>query len=208
MERVRLTTMSRPPQVQPLGGTDVEATVTDVERHVHIVLLGLMGAGKSTVGRLLANELGRPFVDSDSMVELRTGHLPPDLLDRAGLDELHAVELTVLQQVLAQRDSLVFAAAASVVDVITPDDLGAAWPVWLDTSPSVLADRVSGDRHERPLLGDRPEPVLAAQHERRARRGRELSAASITTDGRTPAEVAAHICDAWREWSRGRDRRA
>jgi shikimate kinase len=194
--------MSQVPNVQTLAGTDDPRS--EPEQPVHIVLLGLMGTGKSTVGRLVATELGRPFVDSDSLVELRTGHLPPELVDRAGVDELHAVELAALRHVVAQRDPVVYAAAASVVDVVTPDDLAAAWCVWLDTAPSVLADRVSGDRHERPLLGDQPESVLAAQHERRAQRGRDLAAESVTTDGLTAAEVASLVCDTWREWSRSR----
>jgi shikimate kinase len=194
--------MSPLPNVQELGTNVSGAPGPDRERHVHIVLLGLMGSGKSTVGRLVANELGRPFVDSDSIVELRTGHLPPEVVERGGVDELHEVELAALRQVVAQRDSVVYAAAASVVDVLTPGELDAAWCVWLDTSPSVLADRVRGDPHERPLLGDRPEQVLVGQHDRRAQRGREIAATSITTDDRTPVEVAARLCDAWREWSR------
>lgn len=200
--------MSRPPNVRSLGDGASGATGADVERHVHIVLLGLMGAGKSTVGRLVANELGRPFVDSDSMVELRSGHLPPELARESGIDALHEVELEALRHVVGQRDSVVFAAAASVVDELTPDELHAtgrtSWFVWLEASPEVLAERVTSDRHERPLLGDRPEAVLADQHARRSRRGREIADATITTDGLDATGVAARVCDAWRTWSRAR----
>ena len=175
----------------------------DADRHVHIVLFGLMGAGKSTVGHLVANELGRPFVDSDSIVELRSGSRPPDLVERTSVDELHRVELVVLRQVLEQHDSVVFASAASVLDTIGPDDLGSAWSVWLDTSPTVLAERIRADRHERPLVGDQPERVLTAHYEARAPRGRELAAMSVATDDRTSAEVAAVVCDAWRERATG-----
>jgi shikimate kinase len=165
----------------------------------HLVLLGLMGAGKSTVGHLVANELGRPFVDSDSIVELRTGHAPPELVERRGVDHLHGVELDVLHHVLAQRDAVVFAAAASIVDVIDHEDLGAAWCVWLETSPSSLVERILDDRRERPLLDDGPEFTLVEQHRRRAPLGRNLAAVSIITDGRTPTEVAQLVCSAWSE---------
>lgn len=174
----------------------------DADRHVHVVLLGLMGAGKSTVGHLVANELGRPFVDSDSMVELRTGHLPPDLADLAGMDELHEAERSALRHVLEQQGSVVFAAAASVVDTVGPDDLGTAWCVWLDTSPTVLAERVRRDRHERPLVARHPERVLTEQYERRAQRGRALAAFAVVTDDRTASQVAAAICEAWRARAR------
>lgn len=176
------------------------STEPDVDRHVHIVLFGLMGAGKSTVGHLIANELGRPFVDSDSIVELRSGSRPPELVDRTSVDELHRVELAALRQVLAQHDSVVFASAASILDTIGPDDLGPAWCVWLDTSPTVLAKRIRADRHERPLVGDDAESLLTAQYEARAPRARELAAMSVATDDRTSAEVAALVCTAWREW--------
>ena len=194
--------MSPQPNVRSLGEHGNDPTGADVERHVHIVLLGLMGAGKSTVGRLVANELGRPFVDSDSMVELRTGHLPPELVERSGLDALHAAERAALHQVIAQRDSVIFAASASVVDEMSPDDLDAAWYVWLEASPEVLAERVSGDRHERPLLGDQAESVLAEQHQRRSQLGHEIADATITTDDLDATTVAAEVCDAWRASSR------
>jgi len=195
--------MDRPTNVSASPGVNPRPTEPDEDRHVHIVLFGLMGAGKSTVGHLVANELGRPFVDSDSLVELRSGSRPPDLVARTSVDELHRVELTVLRQVLAQRDSVVFASAASVLDTIEPDDLGSAWCVWLDTAPSVLAARIRADRHERPLVGDDPERVISAQYEARAARGRELAAVSVATDDRTPAEITALVCDAWRDRASG-----
>lgn len=199
--------MADAPNVRSLDGERDSSSPhpdPDAERHVHIVLLGLMGSGKSTVGHLVANELGRPFVDSDSIVELRSGDLPPRYVERAGTDELHREELDAFRQVVEQRDSVVFAAAASVVDRVTRDDLDAAWCVWLDASPSVLAERIDEDDHERPLLGDRPDDVLAAQHDDRAARGRELSHLTVDTDRRTPTEVAACICRAWRERSDAR----
>lgn len=192
--------MARPSNVESLAGTNRGASVADsnTERHVHIVLLGLMGSGKSTTGRIVANELGRPFVDSDSIVELRTGHLPPALVDVAGVDELHDAERRALLQVVHQQDSVVFAAAASVVDHVDADDLGSSFCVWLEASPEVLAARIVRDDHDRPLVDDRPGEVMVTQHRERAPRGRALAALTVDTDERSPSEVAAEICNAWR----------
>lgn len=171
------------------------------DRHVHIIVMGLMGAGKTTIGRLVANELGRPFVDNDSIVELRTGAAPADFITHASLADLHRVELTALRQIVAMSDSVVYAAAASVVDHITADDVDGAWCVWLDTSPSVLAARTVADPQPRPLLGADRVHVLQEQHTRRAECGRALAAYTIATDDRTANEIAERICAAWRTWA-------
>lgn len=194
-------------RVQVLPGIDGRVADFDpmLDRHVHIVLLGLMGAGKTTVGRFLANELGRPFVDSDSLVELRTGLAPPEVVDQQGVDELHTTELAAMRQVVVRSDSVVFAAAASVIDHDVADDLAGAWCVWLDTAPTTLAARVEADGHVRPLVGDDPERVLMDQFRRRAERGRSLADFTITTDDRTGREVAAAVYNAWCRWAqRGR----
>lgn len=165
--------------------------------HVHIVILGLMGSGKSTVGRIVANELGRPFVDSDSIVELRSGHLPYELADRDGLDELHDVEASAARHVLATSRAVVFAAAASVTEMLTAEELSRTWSAWLDASPAVLARRMAGDR-PRPALDPSPEEALAEQYRERAQRGRELAQLVVDTDVLTATEVAEEICAGWR----------
>ena len=191
-------------RVQVLPGADGRVADSDplIDRHVHIVLLGLMGAGKTTVGRLVANELGRPFADSDSIVELRTGLAPPAVVDRHGVDELHATELAALRQVLGTSDSVVFAAAASVIDQDVADELADTWCVWLDAAPATLAARVEADGHLRPLVEDDPERVLMDQYDRRAERGRRVADFTVTTDERTAKEVAADVYNAWCEWAR------
>lgn len=195
--------MTRPPDVMTLRGIDPSDVPPspDADRHVHIVLLGLMGSGKSTAGRLVANELGRPFVDSDSIVELLTGRLPPELVEQSGLEALHDTELRALHQVVRHQGSVVYAAAASVVDRIDQDDVAESWCVWLETSPAVIAERIDLQDHGRPLLGDHPREVLEEQHAARAEHGRQLAAVTIETDARTPDEVAASICNAWRRWA-------
>lgn len=183
------------------SGEDLEPTDADTARHVDIVLLGLMASGKSSVGLVVANELSRPFVDSDSIVSLRTGRVPAELVESTDEHVLHEVEAAAVRQILGARDGVVFAAAASVVETLTSDDLAGAWSVWLETSPEVLAQRAA-DGRERPLLGTDPRAVLAEQHRRRASRGHRLADLVVETDGASVADVAATICIGWRSWAR------
>ena len=191
-----------PPHVTPLEGTHRPSGPLDLEasQHVHVVLLGLMGVGKSSAGRLVANELGRPFVDSDSLVELRSGSAPYELATAGGIEALHRLEAAEANRVLASYDAVVFAAAASVSDVLTPELLDAVWVVWLDASPEVLAERTARDEHRRPLLdqGD-PAATLAQQHRDRSEHGRRLADVVIDTDELSVGDVAARICNAWRD---------
>ena len=196
------------PHVTPLEGTRRPSGPLDLDasQHVHVVLLGLMGAGKSSAGRLVANELGRPFVDSDSLVELRSGRSPNELASAEGINALHRLEAAEANRVLSSHDAVVFAAAASASDILTPELLAPAWAVWLDASPEVLVERTTRDRakrdehHQRPLLGHGdPATTLADQHRARSEHGRRLADLVIDTDDLSAADVAARICNAWRD---------
>ncbi|HEY4752428.1 MAG TPA: shikimate kinase, partial [Candidatus Limnocylindrales bacterium] len=67
----------------------------------HVVLLGTMGSGKTTVGRLLAERLGRPLRDSDPEIEAATGYTAREIRDRDGPDALHDLEARLLLSTLA-----------------------------------------------------------------------------------------------------------
>jgi shikimate kinase len=75
-----------------------------------------MGVGKTTVGRLLARTLGRPFIDGDQQIEEITGRTGREIAATDGVPALHALELSVLLQALEGSSDAVVAAAASVVD--------------------------------------------------------------------------------------------
>jgi len=79
-----------------------------------IVLVGLMGSGKTTVGSALADRLGRAFWDGDAKLLELTGKTPGALGAERGLEVLHGLELEVLSLGLAHRPAPVVAAAASV----------------------------------------------------------------------------------------------
>ena len=82
-------------------------------RH-HVVLVGLMGVGKSTVGRRLAKELARPFADVDEQVELRAGLAIPRIFEERGEPAFRALEADVLADLLHRAEPLVLAAGGGV----------------------------------------------------------------------------------------------
>jgi shikimate kinase len=82
----------------------------------HVVVVGLMGSGKTVVGRRLAASLGRPWRDSDREIEAATGLTVRQLRDRDGVDAMHALEARHLLEARAAEPSVINA-AASTIDV-------------------------------------------------------------------------------------------
>lgn len=119
----------------------------------HVVLVGLMGVGKSTVGRRLAKEMERPFADVDEQVELRAGRAIPALFRVDGEDAFRRLETEVLDDLVARTDPLVVAAGGGVVARAENRallDRRRTFVVWLRASADFLADRT--DATHRPLL--------------------------------------------------------
>lgn len=128
----------------------------------HVVLVGSMGAGKTSVGRALAERLGRPFLDSDALIEARTGRTVAEIFAADGEPGFRALESEVLREALdAPEPAVVAAAGGSVLDPGNRARIAAAGTVvWLHATPEVLAVRVRGATH-RPLLDGDPEGTLA-----------------------------------------------
>ena len=120
------------------------------------MLVGLMGTGKSTVGRALAERLGRRFVDTDAVIVERSGTSVADLFADAGEAAFRAVEADVLADALAAADPSVISAGGGAV--VTPANRTrltdtAVTVVWLRAAPTFLAS-LSLSTRQRPLLQD------------------------------------------------------
>lgn len=115
----------------------------------HVVLVGMMGVGKSTVGRRLAAELGRPFSDSDEVIEARTGRTVREIFEHDGEPAFRRLEAEVLAEALAAPEPTVVAAAGGVV--LDPGNRrrlrSAGTVVWLRAPVAVLVDRVATGDH-------------------------------------------------------------
>lgn len=160
----------------------------------HVVLVGLMGSGKTTIGRRLAARLGWPLRDSDRDINAATGLTVRELRDRDGIEAMHAIEARHLLDALADPNPSVISAAASTVEVpachealMAPD----VAVIWLRATPAALARRfAAADRH-RPEFGASPEVFLAEQAERRDPLFASLDPIVIDVDSIRPSQAVA-----------------
>lgn len=161
----------------------------------HLVLVGLMGSGKSTVARLIGERLGRPVLDTDALVEQRTGRTVREIFANDGEPTFRDLEAEVLSEVLAAPEPSVIAAAGGVV--LRPDNRAvlkkaSARVVWLSAEPATLLERVRGGGH-RPLLDADPAGTLQRMHDDREPLYREVADQIVRVDGRTSAEVVEAV---------------
>lgn len=134
-----------------------------------IVLVGMMGSGKTTVGRALAARLGWPYWDNDGALRARTGRDVAEVLLDEGSERLHDLEYAVLLDALAAPPPYVVSAPGSAaLHPAARSRLAEEYVVWLRARPDTLAARVAGGP-SRPFLGgaDVAATVLALDAERR-----------------------------------------
>ena len=135
-----------------------------------VVLVGLMGVGKSTVGRRLARRLGLPFVDSDTAIEDATGLHAAEVFERYGEKDFRDGERRLVARLIDGEVRIIATGGGVFVDPRTRDLLNAsAITIWLDAPIDVLADRTSR-RNTRALLrtGNPKETLARLAEERRA----------------------------------------
>ena len=163
----------------------------------HLLLVGMMGAGKSTVGRLVAARLGRPHVDVDAEVERHAGVSVPAVFAAGGEAAFRRMESEVLAEVLGgEAPAVVSVGGGAVLDAANRAAIaGAGTVVWLRARPATLARRI-GRGDERPLLAADPAGPAAAlariDAERRGLYG-EVATEVVDVDGLAPDEVADRV---------------
>ncbi|UYN98481.1 MAG: shikimate kinase [Devosia sp.] len=117
-----------------------------------LVLVGMMGAGKTTVGRRLAARLGRQFIDSDEEIEKAAQMTIPEIFEQRGEAEFRAGEMRVIGRLLKEADIVLATGGGAFINPETRSIVKAeAVSVWLKAEADVLFERVSR-RSNRPLL--------------------------------------------------------
>ncbi|WP_210358734.1 shikimate kinase [Sphingomonas beigongshangi] len=120
-----------------------------------IVLVGLMGVGKSTVGRRLAGRLSLPFVDADHAIEEAAGMTIAEIFERFGEAYFRDGERRVIARLMDGRPKVIATGGGAFINAETRAlILAEATAIWLDAHPHVLAERVRR-RDTRPLLRDK-----------------------------------------------------
>lgn len=162
-----------------------------------IILTGFMGTGKSTVGRLVADRLGLPFVDTDAEIERRHGPIPR-IFAGAGEAHFRALERELVGELASSDEPRVIATGGgTAIDPVNADLLEAMGAVFLLTAhPDEIVRRAAADGlGERPLLADAEpaERVTDLLDERAEAYSRFVP---ISTDGRSAESVAQAVIDA------------
>jgi len=157
-----------------------------------LVVIGLPGSGKSTVGRLLADALGVGFRDTDDDVEAAAGETIADIFVSRGEDEFRALERAAVVSALAEHDGVLALGGGAILDPQTQADLGGHRVVHLDVSLAAASPRI-GLSGARPLLVGSPRKQWLVLAEARRAIYTSLARVSVSTDGRTPQQVAEQV---------------
>jgi shikimate kinase len=165
-----------------------------------MLLVGMMGAGKTSVGEVCARRLGRPFVDTDDLVEATTGASVADVFAVQSEARFRELERAAVADACASPLPAVIACGGgAVLDPGNRHLIGSAgFVVWLRASADVLAARVGGGvaRARRPLLAPGALPTLERLAAARAAAYEAVADAAVDTDARTVDEVADAVLEA------------
>ena len=162
----------------------------------NIYLIGLMGAGKSTAGRLLAQTMGREFYDSDDEIVKRTGASIPTIFEIEGEAGFREREQRMIAELCAKKSVILGTGSGAILREANREALkNTGWVVYLSTSPERLINRTRYDKN-RPLLQTaNPLSVLTQLYEVRHPIYQDLADIVITTGAGHVTHVVAHIIE-------------
>lgn len=158
---------------------------------MHCFLTGFMGSGKTTIGRILARRLERPFLDLDSEIELRAGLRVREIFIEGGEPLFRRLEHDTLSDVSAGSDAVIATGGGTVtvernVEILTRTGV----TIWLDPPFAVIVRRIAGQgKEDRPLFEDERQALELYQARLAAYRRADLRLS--VEEREVPEEVAA-----------------
>ena len=159
-----------------------------------IVLIGFMGAGKTTVGRLVAAKLGLPFADSDQVIEQRTGRQIRRIFAEDGEPAFRDLEHSVIAALLASQDTVLALGGGAPSHPVTRSLLAGLPVVYLRVSFAEAMSRV-GDDKGRPMLA---RPDIRSLHAQREPLYASIATLTIDTDPLSPPDIALKVLEGLR----------
>ncbi len=158
-----------------------------------IILIGPPGAGKTSVGKALAKKLALNFLDSDKVVEEKSGKSISEIFITDGEPAFREMERAAVIDMIENQDGVIALGGGSVMDLeVSKRLLPMAHVVFLDVSISNAAPRVGFNR-DRPLLLGNPRQQWIALMEKRRSTYEALAKARVSTDNKKPVEVVEEI---------------
>jgi shikimate kinase len=162
-----------------------------------ILLIGMMGSGKSTIGRALAARTGWPYLDNDDLLERAAGRTAREIFEADGEAAMRRAEADAVDAGLAEAPPVIVATAAgTVLDPGLRDRIGGGgFVVWLDAAPEVLAARAAGGEH-RPFLEHDPVGWFRSAGRERGPAYREIADVTVDTGATSVADAVGAILEA------------
>ena len=170
-------------------------------RSRNIVLIGFMGVGKTSVGKLLARSLGFEFVDTDSIIVRRSGKPITEIFAEIGESGFRDIESSILAELAGRSGTVIATGGGIVTREANIERLHAAGlVVWLDATADAIFERVSGN-NERPLLQtDDPLATIRDLLDKRRPLYERAADQRVETGGLDSGELAYGIAESARLW--------
>ena len=161
-----------------------------------ILLIGMMGSGKSTIGKALAARTGWPYHDNDDLLERAAGRTAREILEADGEAAMRRAEADVVEAGLAEEPPVIVATAAGTVmdPEVRARIAGGGLVVWLDAAPEVLAARAAGGEH-RPFLDHDPVGWFRRASRERGPAYREIADVTVDTGTTSVADALDTILE-------------